>query len=88
MARRLLDPQNAAQCGKLLANGPSDTDVDAVSMEAAIARAKELGLVYDLQKPWHCWAIAMLAETQFSAPVMRGMLYLDFLGYLGVVTLS
>jgi hypothetical protein len=58
-------------------------------MAAAIERAKQLGLVYDLQQSWHCWAIAMLKETtQFSAPVMRGMLQLECLGCLAVVTLS
>jgi hypothetical protein len=89
VARALLDSQNSAQCGKHLENRPSEYDVDADSMAAAIARAKQLGLVYDLQKPWRCWAIAMLKETtQSSALVMRGMLQLEFLGSLAVATLS
>ncbi len=42
VARRLLDAQNAAQCGKRLENVPSEYGVDAASMAAAIARAKQL----------------------------------------------
>ncbi len=58
-------------------------------MPAAIARAVELGLLYDVKNPVHKWVIAMLhPKTQFSDPVMQAILKLDFDGMLGVVTLS
>ena len=89
VARRLLDPQTAALCREHFQNGPSEDDLGAGGMAAARARATELGLAYDLDKPWHSWAIAMLNETtQFSAAVMQAMLRADFLGRFAVVTLS
>ena len=89
VARRLLDPQNAALCSEHLQKGPSEDDLGAGGMAAAEARATELGLAYDLQKPQHRWAIALLIEsTQFSAAVMQAILHADFLGLFAVVTLS
>ena len=88
VARRLLDPQNAALCSEHIQNGPSEDDLGAGGMAAAEARATELGLAYDLQKPQHHWAIALLNDkTQFSAPVMQAMLRVDFSGLFAVVNL-
>jgi len=87
VTRQLLDPRNEAKCRQFITGQPSDGDL--VDMPAAIARAGELGLIYDVENPVHKWAIAMLhPKTQFSDPVMQAILKLDFGGMLGVVTLT
>ncbi len=89
VTRQLLDAQNEAKCHQFITGQPSDGDLGDMPVPAAIARAAELGLLYDVKNPVHKWAIAMLhPKTQFSDPVMRAILKLDFDGMLGVVTLS
>ncbi len=89
VALELLDAWNEAKCSEFIIGQPSGGESG--DMPAALTRAAsaELGLLYDLNNPVHKWAIAMRhPKTQFSDPVMRAILKLDFDGSLGVVTLS
>jgi hypothetical protein len=87
VTRQLLDARNEAKCHQFITGQLSNGDLG--DMPAAMARAAELGLLYDVKNPVHKWQIAMLhPKTQFSDPVMLAILKLDFDGMLGVVTLS
>jgi hypothetical protein len=83
VARRLLDPLNHSQCGSFIKTGPAEWDLGAAGMADAIGMANTIGLIFDLNDPVHCWAIAMLdPKTQFTAEVMQAILLLDFQGRL------